>query len=285
MIYKVTKIVAGIYTLQNNQDEILNIPAAGKLRYQNQTPIVGDNVLVENNQLKEILERKNEFIRPKVANIDQMIVVMSVKDPQFQFFLVDKYLAIIEFKKIKPVIFLTKADLDSEYSRKIYEYYSNMGYKVFLIDNLKPSSYINEVKQIFKDKYSVFMGQSGVGKTTTINNLGQFSFDTQEISKALGRGKHTTRVVSIIPFNDGYFIDTPGFSSLNLDLTAVELAQSFETFYELSKLCKFRNCLHISEKVQDCAIKQQINTKLVPLKRYENYVKLNQEINENKRGF
>ncbi|RIV16463.1 ribosome small subunit-dependent GTPase A [Mycoplasmopsis gallopavonis] len=277
-IYKVYSIVAGIYTVVHN-DLVLKIPAAGKLRYLELQPIVGDNVLVKDGQLVEILERKNEFIRPKVANVDQMLVFMSIKEPEFQPFLVDKYLAIIESKKIKPVLCFTKVDLDQEQASYWANYYKQMGYEVILINNSKiEETTLNALKSKIKDKYSVFMGQSGVGKTTTLNSLGNYSFETQQISKALGRGKHTTRVVSIIEFNDGFLIDTPGFSSLELELSKIELAQSFESFQKLAQTCKFRSCLHNQEPKDFCAIKQNIGTNLVPELRYKNYLKLLSEL-------
>ncbi|MHA3828784.1 ribosome small subunit-dependent GTPase A [Mycoplasma sp. Z1473D] len=277
MEYKVTKIVSGIYTVQNEHDT-LEIPAAGRLRYLEQSPVVGDNVIVSNGTITEILPQKNSFIRPKVANIDQMIVFMSIEQPKFQPFLVDKYFAIIENKNIVPVLFITKTDLNPSYAEEIAELYRGMQYRVELIDNKNPDNYINNLNGLFSKKYSVFMGQSGVGKTTTLNALGEHNFLTQEISKALGRGKHTTRVVSIINFNDGYLIDTPGFSSLSLDMDKEELAKSFKVFKELSKMCKFRNCLHLNESIDNCAIKQQVGTKLIPQIRYNNYIKLLDEI-------
>ncbi|MFV8401447.1 ribosome small subunit-dependent GTPase A [Mycoplasma sp. 005V] len=277
MQYKVTKIVSGIYTVSNGE-ETLEIPAAGKLRYLEQSPVVGDNVIVSNGIITEILPQKNSFIRPKVANVDQIIVFMSIEQPKFQPFLVDKYFAIIESKNITPVLFITKTDLNLKYANEIAQLYRGMQYRVELINNSDPDSYLDSLQNLFDKKYSVFMGQSGVGKTTTLNALGQHNFLTQEISKALGRGKHTTRVVSIINFNNGYLIDTPGFSSLSLDMDKEELAKSFKVFKELSNLCKFRNCLHLNESVQDCAIKQQVGSELIPQIRYNNYIKLLDEI-------
>ncbi|SJZ45627.1 ribosome small subunit-dependent GTPase A [Mycoplasmopsis verecunda] len=282
MQYKVLKSVSGIYTVRNENNETLEIPASGKLRYLEQSPIVGDNVIVENGVIVNILPRENFFIRPKVANIDQMIVFMSIEKPKFQSFLVDKYFAIIESKNIEPVLFITKSDLNPEEANQIASLYRGMKYHVELIDNVSGYNH-NHLIDIFTGKYSVFMGQSGVGKTTTINALGNHSFSTQEISKALGRGKHTTRVVSIIDFNGGYLIDTPGFSSLTLDLSKEQLSKSFKIFRELSKSCKFRNCLHYNENIDNCAIKQNIGTKLIPQIRYNNYIKLLDELSKGER--
>ncbi|QKT05589.1 ribosome small subunit-dependent GTPase A [Mycoplasma sp. OR1901] len=268
-------IVAGIYELYKH-DQIIKLPAAGKLRYQGKSPVVGDIVVVKENQVVDILERKNELIRPKVANIDTIFIFMSIKEPQFSTFLVDKYMSIIENENIEPILCITKSDLDLDESKKYKNIYENMGYKVILVDNNNLN--IKEFNDLFRNKYSVFMGQSGVGKTTTINNLGGFNFETNIISKSLGRGKHTTREVRAIPLQEGFLIDTPGFSSLNLNLSSIELAQSYKVFRELAKTCKYRSCLHINENFKDCAVKQNIDEVKITKERYDNYLKLQNEI-------
>lgn len=270
---KIYSIVSGIYEIKNLDNSIISIPGSGKLRFNNLTPLVGDFVEHDDKMILEILNRKNNFIRPKVANVDQVIVVMSLKEPEFSSFLMDKFLSIIEFKEIKPVLFFTKIDLVDNFYW--IEEYKKCGYEVYLIDN-KNESDLNKIRQIFKDKTNVFLGQTGVGKTTTINRLSKNNFETQQISKALGRGKHTTRVVRIIEFNNGELIDTPGFSSLDLDINSLELAQSFELFKKHFPNCKYRSCLHINENLHDCAIKRQINIS-IPQWRYENYLKLSKE--------
>ncbi|WP_036463529.1 ribosome small subunit-dependent GTPase A [Mycoplasmopsis sturni] len=272
---KIFNINSGIYTIVDENNIEHKIPGAGKLRYQNITPLVGDNVIFQNGQLIEVLERKNEFIRPKVANVDQMILLMSFKEPEFSSFLLDKYLAIVEAKKIHPILFFTKTDLTTNFYWA--EVYQKMGYQVYLIDNQNPK-YLNKIKNLFKNKYSVFMGQTGVGKTTTINKISNNNYQTQAISKALGRGKHTTRTINIISFNDGFLIDTPGFSSLDLDINKYQLSRSFQTFDQLAQMCKFRTCLHLNEPENVCAVKQKINTEQVPQFRYENYVKLQTQL-------
>ncbi|MEE3928215.1 ribosome small subunit-dependent GTPase A [Mycoplasmopsis ciconiae] len=270
---KIYSIISGVYHVKV-EDKILKVHGSGKLRFLNLTPLVGDYVSIQNDQISDIFERKNSFIRPKVANVDQVIVVMSLKEPEFQPFLMDKYLSIIEYKNIKPVIFLTKSDLCDDFYW--YDQYKKIGYEVYLIDN-KNQNYLEHLKHIFKDKTNVFLGQSGVGKTTTINYLSNNSYQTQAISKALNRGKHTTRVLRIIEFNEGELIDTPGFSSLNLDLSALELAQSYDIFKKYYPLCKYRSCFHISELTKDCAVKLALEKGEIPNWRYTNYLKLNSE--------
>ncbi|QGZ97478.1 ribosome small subunit-dependent GTPase A [Mycoplasma sp. NEAQ87857] len=279
-MHKIHKIIANRYTVCDQDYNCQVLSAAGKLRLLDITPVVGDNVEINEHQIIEIKERKNWFIRPKVANIDQMLVFMSVKEPKFQQFLLDKYLAIIEYENIEPIICLTKVDLAWDLALELQNQYQKMGYKVFLINNTTKE--LSNLKSIFKDKYSVFMGQSGVGKTTTLNSLSNNNFDTQAISKSLGRGKHTTRVVEIVPFNNGYLIDTPGFSSLAIPIDALELAHSFNTFKQLLVNCKYRSCLHLNENEVDCAIKQAVTSNLIPQFRYDNYVKLQKELTERK---
>ncbi|AMD81435.1 putative ribosome biogenesis gtpase rsga [Mycoplasmopsis canis PG 14] len=280
--WKIFSLVAGDFEICNiKSKECKILKAAGKLRYNNISPIVGDFVEIQNNMIKSVFERKNEFIRPKVSNIDQVIIFMSIEQPKFSSFLIDKYMSIIEKKSIKPILFITKSDLNPSETEMWKKQYSNMGYEVYSINNKK--LFDDDLKKIFQNKFSVFMGQSGVGKTTTLNNITNLSFKTQEISKALGRGKHTTRVVKIIPVFDGYLIDTPGFSSLEIELNSVELSKSFKMFKELSETCKFRDCLHINEKDADCAIKLAIKNNNIPLFRYENYLKLQKELQEKRK--
>lgn len=271
MIGKVYSIISGIYFIkQEGNEKIHKIPASGKLRFNQNSPLVGDLVKFNENILLDILPRKNSFIRPKVANIDQVIVVMSLFKPRFNSFLLDKYLSIIEFKKITPILFFTKSDLGKSNWNEIYK---NMGYRTYLINNTNLTNK-DELKNIFKEKTSVFLGQTGVGKTTTINNLSNSNFLTQEISKALGRGKHTTREVRIIEYNNGELIDTPGFSSIDLELSDKELSKSFFFLQESSLKCKYRTCLHVNEDLRDCNIKQKVESKEWPKFRNENYLKL-----------
>ncbi|TNK83308.1 ribosome small subunit-dependent GTPase A [Mycoplasmopsis pullorum] len=274
MEYKVYSINSGIYTLHNER-ETIKVPAAGRLRFKENSPLVGDYVKLHEGLLTQICERKNSFIRPKVANVDQVFIVMSLVEPDFQSFLMDKFLAIIENKEITPIILFTKSDLTNDFYW--FDEYTKLGYSTFLVDNKKPI-FIEKIKKLFKDRTSVFMGQTGVGKTSTINNLGGYQFQTQQISKALGRGKHTTRIVQIVKFNDGELIDTPGFSSLDLDLDKIDLAQSFKFFKLNIGKCKFRSCLHINERIQDCFIKQSVENGDFPLWRYQNYQKLQTEV-------
>ncbi|UWD34466.1 ribosome small subunit-dependent GTPase A [Mesomycoplasma molare] len=275
---KVIRIIAGFYDILDQNNNVIRLRGSGKLRNSDVLPVVGDIVEYEKNgMVNKILERKNFFIRPKIANIDQVIVVISLKEPDFSSFLLDKFLLIIESKKIKPIIIFTKVDLFLDFDL-IAKDYKKMNYDFFFINNKeKESENIKKLKPLFKNKISVFMGQTGVGKTSLINNLSDQDFQTQEISKSLNRGKHTTRVVQMIEWNGGFLIDTPGFSSFSLDINKEEINQSFAIFRENFIYCKYRSCLHYKENEEDCKIKLMVKQEEIPLFRYENYINLLKE--------
>lgn len=270
---QIIKSISGFFDIESNEI-VYRVRGSGNLRNQNIIPIVGDYVDFEPEKfLTKIIERKNELVRPKVSNIDKVVLVFSIKEPEISSFLIDKYLAIIEYAKIEPIILLTKSDLGEN---NLYNSYKQQNYNAFLINN---NNFImdSKLKELLTNNLIVFMGQSGVGKSTTINNIAGTDLKTQQISKALGRGKHTTRVVEIIKWKMGRLIDTPGFSSFDLNLTRVQYSKSFLTFRNLSQECKFpKNCLHWKEK--NCKIKDMIGTPLVPKERYENYVRMLEEL-------
>ena len=277
MIGKIIKIISNDYTvkLDNNQNVILK--ARGVFRNKNITPLVGDIVKVDISKkiIDEIKERKNELIRPPVANIDQAIIVTSCLNPDFSSNLLDKMLTIIEYNNIKPIIVITKYDLlsDTKYIDNIINYYKKIGYQVFI------NNEINKIKTLFKDKVTILTGQTGVGKSTLINKLGNMNLKTNEISKALGRGKHTTRHVELYELFNGLIADTPGFSSLSfIDMTKEDIRDNFIEFNNYKEKCKYRDCMHINEDT--CEIKTKVDEKDILKERYENYVKF---INEKSR--
>jgi ribosome biogenesis GTPase len=269
---KIIKNISNDYTvLSNNQTYICK--SRGKFRNMHITPLVGDNVLFDddNKYIMEILTRKNELVRPPVSNVDQAIIITSMKKPDFSTNLLDKLLVIIEFNNIKPVICFTKLDLLnadelSEYS-KYFDYYKSIGYEVFFNNN------IESLQGIFKDKISVLTGQSGSGKSSLINKLdSNFNLKTDEISLALGRGKHTTRHTELIEVCDGYVADTPGFSAISFEgMEKSDIRDNFIEFNSYRHLCKYKDCMHNNES--DCEIKNKVDDGTIIKSRYENYIK------------
>ena len=233
----------------------------------------------------EVYDRKNELVRPPIANVDLALVVFSVKEPDFSPKLLDRFLSVIEMNEIEPVIVLTKMDLlteaESETLATKINYYREIGYKVIETSS-KQQSGLEAITDLVQDQIVVICGQSGVGKSSLLNTIDQ-SLDIQvnEISKALGRGKHTTRHVELHKLCGGLIADTPGFSSLDLDqLEPIDLAQSFIEFYKLSDQCKFRGCLHENEP--RCAVKEAVEKGEILSTRYEHYLQFLIEIKSRK---
>ena len=266
---RIIKNISNDYTvLADNNTYVCK--SRGKFRNLNITPLVGDNVVFdeENNYILEVLPRKTELVRPPVANIDQAVIITSVKNPDLDTNLLDKLINIIEFNNIKPIICFTKLDLldSTNEIEELIKYYKKIGYQVF------KNTELEEIKKIFKDKISVFTGQSGAGKSTLMNNIdSNLNIKTNEISYALGRGKHTTRHVELIPLYDGLVADTPGFSSLDFyDMKPSDIRDNFIEFNEYKEDCKYRDCMHHKEDV--CAIKEELEKGNILKSRYENYI-------------
>lgn len=274
MTGKIVKIVSNDYTVLSNGTYYV-CKSRGKFRNMNITPLVGDNVIFdENNKLiMEIEERRNELVRPYVANIDQVFIIASTKHPLLDLNLLDKLLVLIEFNNIKPIICFTKLDLltDDELENidNIRKYYTNIGYKVFY------NTELDEIKESFKNKITVFTGQSGAGKSTLLNRLNvDLNLETNEISDALGRGKHTTRHVELIDMLGGLVADTPGFSSLDLSsMTKMDIKDNFIDFNLYRDQCKYRDCMHQKESINECIIKKEVENGNILKSRYENYLK------------
>ena len=273
MIGKIVKQISNDYTVKVD-NKLYTCKARGKFKHDGITPLVGDNALIDldNKLLLEILPRKNELIRPSIANVDQAVIVASNKIPEFSLELLDKLLCIIEYNNIKPIIYVSKIDLltDIEINNlnKILDYYRNIGYKVYT--DLT-------IKEVFKDKVTVFVGQSGAGKSTLLNKLdSKLSLITGEVSEALGRGRHTTRHVELIETLDGLIADTPGFSKISfIGMTKEDIRDNFIEFNNYRELCRYKDCMH--NKEDECEIKKQIDNKILKT-RYDNYIKFIKEV-------
>lgn len=271
MIGRIIKIVSNDYTVKCEDGNTYICKARGVFRNKKITPLVGDFVKIkkEKNLIEEIMKRKNELIRPPVSNIDIALVVTSAKEPDFSSNLLDKMIDIIEFNNIMPVICISKYDLldNTKEMDEIIAYYKKIGYKVFI------NTQIEDIKKIFKDNVTILTGQTGVGKSSLINKLEKsMDLKTGEISKALGRGKHTTRHTELFELFDGYVADTPGFSSLNfIGMNKEDIRDNFIEFNEYKDKCKYRDCMHVNE--DDCEIKRRVSNNEILKSRYDNYVK------------
>lgn len=269
MIGKIVKQLSNDYTVK--ADKLYVCKPRGKFRNLGLTPLVGDNVEFDpvNNYILNILDRKNELERPSISNVDQAVIVTSVKIPDFSSNLLDKLLCIIEFNNIKPIICFTKLDLLSneelENIRKLEDYYRTIGYPVY--ENTD-----SNLKDIFKDKITVFAGQSGAGKSSLLNRLdSSLNLETGEVSIALGRGKHTTRHTELIELLGGMIADTPGFSAIDFNgMTKSDIRDNFIEFNKYRDNCLYKDCMHVSE--DNCAIKELVGKEILN-SRYENYLK------------
>lgn len=268
---KIIKQISNDYTVLVDNKKIV-CKARGKFRNLSLTPLVGDEVIInDENYILEILKRKNELNRPSVSNIDEAIIITSLKHPDFSSNLLDKLITVIEYNNIKPIIIFTKKDLlnNEEYKclEKYINYYKTIGYDVYMNDE------IDKIKKIFKNKVSVFTGQTGAGKSTLLNKLNtNLNLKTDEISLALNRGKHTTRHTELLEIEEGLVADTPGFSALDFgEMTNEDIRDNFIEFNIYRHDCPFNDCMHIHEK--NCKIKEKVKDGTILKSRYENYLK------------
>jgi ribosome biogenesis GTPase / thiamine phosphate phosphatase len=287
---RIVKALSGFYYVES--EEILyQCRGRGNFRNRSITPLVGDWVEFDaenktDGYVMSIEERSNELVRPPIANVDQAVLVFSVKEPDFSTYLLDKLLVHTESNGISAVICLTKTDLglEEETVHKVKEY-EKIGYEVIYTtkDNKSP---VEKLLPVLQHKVSVFAGQSGVGKSSLLNVIDpELNIETDIISKSLGRGKHTTRHVELVKLSGGgYVADTPGFSSLDFRGISSEILSHF--YPEMAALindCKFRGCTHINEP--KCAVKKAVGDGSIAEFRYESYTQFYQEIQSQKRRY
>jgi ribosome biogenesis GTPase / thiamine phosphate phosphatase len=283
---QIIKALSGFYYV-DAADEIFQTRGRGNFRNRNITPLVGDEVVFESSSrtdgyLLEVLPRKNQLVRPPVANVDQGVVVTSLIEPNFSYNLLDRFLVTLEYEDIEPIIFLTKADLmaDEKMIHEIAAIYEEIGYHV--ITSKADGEELQALQRYFPERLTVFMGQSGAGKSTLLNRImPELELKTAAISESLGRGKHTTRHVELLPICDGLVADTPGFSSIDfLEIESSQLPKLFPEFQAIANQCRFRECMHLNEP--DCAVKEGVNEGHIAASRYNNYVQFLEEV-ENRR--
>ncbi|MGM9949976.1 MAG: ribosome small subunit-dependent GTPase A [Lysinibacillus sp.] len=286
---QIRKALSGYYYVEQ-AGELIQCRGRGVFRNRGEAPLVGDIVDFtkegeSDGYVMKIHPRKNELVRPPIANIDQAILVFSVKEPDFNTILLDRFLVVLESFHIEPIICLTKMDLlmDGELAglSTYIEDYREIGYEV--ITTYKgDGSLLERLQPVLKGKTTVLAGQSGVGKSTLLNTLlPELNLKTGIISQSLGRGKHTTRHVELIEVCGGLLADTPGFSSFDFEtIEKEELTACFPEFQRISEGCKFRGCLHIREP--KCAVKTALETGEIKEYRYKHYEQFLQEILDRK---
>ncbi len=275
----VIKAIAGFFYIYS-EGHVYECRGTTKLKRDKQKILPGDEVMfdVDNLYIKEVLKRKNELVRPMLANVRGAILVFSVVEPNMNFGLLDRMLMIMEKNGLSSLILMTKADLcEKEKLNNIYDmlsYYDNIGYKVLWNFQIDTPDMLK--KYLSFNKY-VLTGQSGVGKSTFLNKMIQdANAKTSEISQVLGRGKHTTRETTFYALDEEtYLIDTPGFSSFDIELSKEEIRDNFPDFVKLASECKFGGCYHLKEP--GCNVKAKLEEGKILKSRYENYVKFMEE--------
>lgn len=271
---KIVGIKYGVYFV-DTENGIIESTARGLFRIKNIKPLVGDEVVLnEYKQIVEIKNRKSELIRPAISNIDQMLIVTSLKEPEFSYHLCFKYLTYANLNNIPCSIIVTKIDLidDKHLIKEIKTTFDSVDVPVYFVSN-KSKQGLSDVDMLFQNKVTCLMGQTGVGKSSLLNYIDpNYKREIGEYSEVLHRGKHQTKEVMLLPFKNGYIADTPGFSSLDLKIFVEDLSKYFPKINKISKECYFNDCVHLNES--NCAVKKALETKdLLPIV-YDCYVKL-----------
>ena len=271
----IVALSCGVYSV-SSEGIIYNLSARGIFRNQGIKPVVGDCVTFnpETMVIETVYPRSSFLKRPPIANISQIILVFSLVEPDFSYLLAFKYLTYANMNNIKAKLVLTKTDkqIDENLIKQIKEVFSSVDVETYFISN-KTKEGLKEVRALFNNEVSCVMGQTGVGKSSLINAIDpNYERAIGEYSFALGRGKHRTKEVILLPYQGGYIADTPGFSSLDLNLFKEDLAAFFPAFNHLYNKCYYTDCLHMSES--KCAVKEAINAGKISLKAYECYQKL-----------
>ena len=284
---RLLQVIGGFYYVEA-ADTVYECKARGVLRREGVSPVAGDEVVVTVSDdgkgvLETVLPRRNVLVRPPVANLDCLAIVVSLAQPRPHFLLVDKMIALAEHHGIEPIVVVTKTDLDAEPFPQ--EVYRKAGFSVFSATVADPSGVL-PLKEFLRGKLTAFTGNSGVGKSTLLNMLDpSLMRETGEISQKLGRGRHTTRSAVLIPLSDGgYWVDTPGFSSLDTERVAVldkeEVGNCFREFDDYALHCRFTGCSHVSEP--DCAVRAAVEQGTIASSRYESYVAMYKEAEKRK---
>lgn len=281
----IIKGISGFYYVEAADGIVYECKARGVFRKEKITPLAGDRVEItvesnNKNSIDKILERRNFFKRPPIANIDTLVIVSSVCDPRPNLLIIDRLTAVASYKNVEPIIVFTKDDLQS--ANEFVKIYTNAGFKTFAVSN-ETGEGIEKVKSIIDGGVTVFTGNSGVGKSSLINRMyPDFCLETGEISRKLGRGRHTTRHVELFKVGSGYIADTPGFSSLDFETNDLikkdELAFCFPDFTDYIGSCRFSTCAHVNDK--GCSLVEAVKNGDVERTRHESYVTMYNEVKD-----
>lgn len=282
---KIIKSISGVFFIES-EENVYEAKQLGSFKKLKMKPLVGDiaNFVEKDGSylIESIEERKNELIRPIVANVDNLLIVMTISTPSINLLLLDKFLVMAEYNHIRPIIIINKKDIKID--ELIYKMYKNIGYDVFETSIYDDES-IHKVLEEIKGQTSVLSGPSGVGKSSIMNYLNKNKLiKTQEISMKLNKGKQTTRSVQLYSIDESTsIIDTPGFTSLELDFLQEEdeLKNYIKEFNIYKNKCRFASCVHINEP--DCEIKKQVEEEKISSIRYKNYLLMYEEIKAKRR--
>ncbi|MGE5629360.1 MAG: ribosome small subunit-dependent GTPase A [Solirubrobacterales bacterium] len=282
----IVKGIAGFYYVKTPDNELIECKARGRFRFNELTPMVGDvvEITVKNDKgvIDKVLPRKSKLTRPAVANITHALVVFAFKNPDINVDLLNRFLILCEYNNLKITICLNKSDLRDEKNDEIIDMLSHTGYDIIFV-NATSGIGVDEIKKRLNNNITVLCGPSGAGKSTILNSIaGRELMETGNVSVKLGRGKHTTRHSELIQIENGFIVDTPGFSSLEIEnIEKEQLQYYFPEFDKYIGNCRFNGCIH--HKEPGCKIKEALNNGEINKIRYDFYIKLIEEISDTRR--